>query len=209
MLTNDEVKSVYFGLFLAFLGSISYGIVANLVKILTNYNIATYSILFLKAVSQTVSFLSWRLYVDRKDVVQTDKKLIFPKQWWVRTRLFCVAFCYSLATIFAFLSYALGQPGKGIAIRAATKCLTNLVATQFFLKERSISQVRMSDWFISLPLSILGIVFMVMSIDSDPVVIVPKFASDIGLNAHTCELVGYRINFQKVTCYQPVNLKIL
>ena len=81
----------------------------------------------------------------------------FGKTWAVQGAILLISVFYTTATITSFLAYALIPPGKGIAVRAGTKCMVNIVASKFFLKESGENRMKPHEWLTTVPLGLTGI----------------------------------------------------
>ena len=82
----------------------------------------------------------------------------FGKTWKIQGSILIISAFYTTATITSFLAYALIPPGKGIAVRAGTKCMVNILASRFFLKESGENKMKFHEWWTTVPIGLIGII---------------------------------------------------
>ena len=215
LIQNSPSGQIIKGALFAALGAVCYGICSCLVRIVTDLNFNPFILLIIRSVFQvaslmtvegfpnliptdtsfnTITGLGAHSYQTDTEHLVIDASTGFATYaagftWnWLLSKISCF---YAFATICVFLSFSLIPPGKGIAIRSATRSITNIILSKFYVQEQNENQLQNFELYFGFPLALAGIFILAISTKSQQTVAGYSF---LGIDAKNTAFIGYSLS---------------
>ena len=216
LIQNSPSGQIIKGALFAALGAVCYGICSCLVRIVTDLNFNPFILLIIRSVFQVASLMTVEGFPNliptdnsfntitgahQNQNYQTDtERLVIDASmgvttytagytWnWLLSKISCF---YAFATICVFLSFSLIPPGKGIAIRSATRSITNIILSKLYVQEQNENQLQNFELYFGFPLALAGIFILAISTKSQQTVAGHSF---LGIDAKNTAFFGYGLS---------------